>query len=366
MLAHFAIRGARVARTVLATAIIGFGAISALQCSASSSTSGGGANGGQGASGGGHSGSGGGGGLGADGGINIPDSQVKDYSADQFFVDDPPPQACDGGGKVTVPGGTPECPDDKNFEGCPCLKAGETAACWPGYRKNRNHGNCKDGQTTCMVQGENKYVWGECKGFTGIDATGKPLGTTGKAACTCFSGGYWKLVNTSPCFYGDGTGPGTLGSVSTIGGANAQCPGSFALPSEAWSANTVKADCTGYFKLCYTLKALASPGAQPAATDCTMKQVCTEQHYDTVNVEQAFPDLSAWITDTGSETSCSQQFVANGGYAEMSVSGQSDECDMVPDHVFQTVTYCPLKCADAANAQDPECVNCQNGGGGPF
>jgi hypothetical protein len=34
--------------------------------------------------------------------------------------------------------------------------------------------------------------------------------------------------------------------------------------------------------------------------------------------------------------------------------------------VFQTVTYCPLKCADPANANDPECVNCTNGGGGPF
>jgi hypothetical protein len=50
----------------------------------------------------------------------------------------------------------------------------------------------------------------------------------------------------------------------------------------------------------------------------------------------------------------------------MSVTGESDVCEAVPAHVFQTVTYCPLKCADAANAQDPECVNCQNGGGGPF
>src|SRR5262245_20683217 len=118
------------------------------------------------------------------GGISF-DAPVADYSAEAFFEDDPPPTGCDGGGVPPIPGGTPECPADKNLEGCDCPMAGMTAPCWPGKRKNRNRGICHDGTTTCILQGENDLKWGPCIGYQ------LPTGTTGKAACLCFSGGHW-------------------------------------------------------------------------------------------------------------------------------------------------------------------------------
>lgn len=367
-------RAFSVVRGTVAVSAFALLAASLAQCSAGS---GGGGSGGAGGSGNaaGSAGSGVGGsalGSGFDGTI-APESSIKDYSAEDFFLDDPPPQGCDGGGKPVVPGGTPECPDDKNLPGCPCSEEGKTAPCWPGLRKHRNRGNCKDGTTTCQKVGEIQTVWGPCEGFTGLDPnTLLPLGNTGKAACTCFSGGYWQIDNLSPCFVSQGgSGGPVLGAVSTVMPGN--CPSNAGtmdwnnpqVPTAPWSTNTVKADCTGYFKLCFTLKALSAPGAPQSATDCTMKQVCTEAYYAVADQTQAFPDLPGWITQTTQEKACAQAFVSNGGYAEMSVVGESDECDKV-DKVFQTVTYCPLKCADAANANDPECVNCSNGGGGPF
>ena len=56
-------------------------------------------------------------------------------------------------------------------------------------------------------------------------------------------------------------------------------------------------------------------------------------------------------------------FNENGGYAEMSVDGQSDECEEVKK-VFNTVDYCPASCG--ANPNLPECANCGNGGSGQF
>src|SRR5436305_1120338 len=83
--------------------------------------------------------------------------------SDAFWANDPPPQFCylDGGAfpPPKVPGGTPDCPDDKNREGCPCPKLGETAPCWPGLRINRNLGICKDGTTTCQQLGELGQGW---------------------------------------------------------------------------------------------------------------------------------------------------------------------------------------------------------------
>ena len=63
-------------------------------------------------------------------------SSVNDGpNPDAFFADDPPPMVClpDGtmGPPPEIPGGTPECPDDKNREGCPCTNLGQQAACWP-------------------------------------------------------------------------------------------------------------------------------------------------------------------------------------------------------------------------------------------
>jgi hypothetical protein len=343
--------------------VAAFGALSALQCSASSDDT---------VGGGGNSGNpdGSTGGFNSNDGSIVIDSQAQDYSAEQFFLNDPPPLSCDGGGNPPKPGGTPECPDDKNLQGCPCTVKGATAPCWPGLRKHRNHGNCKDGTTECILQGEVKLVWGECKGFQGLNPTTlMPLGTTGKAACLCFSGGYWDIDNLSPCFISS-AGGAVMGAVSTVMPGNCPDPNGIDFanpvpPTAIWSTNTVTVDCTGNFKLCYTLKALSTPNGQPGAGDCTMKQVCTEAYYGTKDQPMTFPDLPGWITQNASENSCAQAFVSNGGYGEMSVKGESDECDKV-EKVFNTVIYCPLKCADPANASDPECVNCQPGGGGPF
>jgi hypothetical protein len=363
----------KVARGTIAIAAFGLLATSLSQCSADSGGSG--ANGGSANAGGTNTGgganSGGNGAVGFDGNI-VPDTATKDYSAEDFFIEDPPPQGCDGGGQPVIPGGTPECPADKNLPGCPCTEEGKTEACWPGLRKHRNRGSCKDGQSVCQKQGEIALVWGPCEGFQGIDPnTLLPLGTTGKAACTCFSGGFWQIDNLSPCFVSSSQNGPVLGAISTVMPGN--CPptaGSMdwnnpQVPSEPWSTNNVTSDCTGFFKLCFTLKALSAPGAPQSASDCTMKQVCTEAYYATANIKQNFPDLPGWVTQSAPEKSCAQSFVSNGGYAEMSVVGESDECDKV-NKVFQTITYCPLKCADPANANDPECVNCTNGGGGPF
>jgi len=361
-------RGVRLAFTLLMAGA--FGGL-AVQCSSSSaqhyqgSGSGGSGNGSGGGNGNDASASGGSGGTPVLGGL---DSGGQEFSPDAFFVNDPPPANCaDGGGQPPAPGGTPECPDDKNLQNCPCKQVGDTAPCWPGYRKNRNHGDCKDGTTTCVLKGENQPVWGACQGYAGIDSKGNPLGTSGPAACGCFSHGLWNIANTSPCFACTNQACTTVsGAVSTLK-STAQCPQSATtLPGEAWSADTVSADCTGYFKLCYTLKALSAQGAQPAATDCVMKQVCTEAHYDVVNQTQAFPDLAGWLTDTPAEKQCAQAFVANGGYAEMSVDGQSDECEKVKK-VFATVTYCPLACSDKNNPNPPAiCSQCKNGGSGGF
>src|SRR5437016_5172716 len=57
---------------------------------------------------------------------------------DAYWAQDPPPMFCtlDGGAlpPPPIPGGTIDCPDDKNREGCPCPTLGMTAACWPGLR----------------------------------------------------------------------------------------------------------------------------------------------------------------------------------------------------------------------------------------
>ena len=81
---------------------------------------------------------------------------------DAFWATDPPPPVCQGGTQPPAPGGTPECPDDKNREGCACTTPGATAPCWPGLRKNRNRGQCRDGTTVCQASGEVAARWGGC------------------------------------------------------------------------------------------------------------------------------------------------------------------------------------------------------------
>jgi hypothetical protein len=358
--------------------------LAALHCSAGSDGGGGSA-----ANGGGGTGANGGGGTGnkgtgGDSGIIITtDGEAPDYSVDAFFATDPPPPDCsDAGAQPIKPGGTPECPDDKNLQGCPCTQSGQTAPCWPGKRKHRNRGACQDGTTTCEQSSEFKLAWGECKGYTGIaPPTFEPApGSTGKAACTCFSGGYWDVKNTSPCFYSDSTGK-VVGGVSTILEANgARCPTQTEMsfttgtpPTQPFSPNTLKVDCNGYFKLCFKLQALPQKGASKnPGGDCQVMEVCTEGYYGLAGKGpngddgvMTMPDLKSWITKTSAETACAGQFYANGGYGSFSVKGTSDECDQV-DKTFLTFDYCPIYCNDPANKSKPECVNCTTGSGGPF
>ncbi len=393
-------------RTAFSLCVISAFSVSALQCSGGGSSrqdgfggafGGGGGQGNAGGGGGLAAGGGGGlaaggtgGGLGVGGGLLDAQGGVMDVSIDAFFVDDPPAPACNGNmNNPTNPGGTPRCPNDKNLEGCPCdPNLAMPAACWPGFRRHRNKGACADGEAMCERVGENDFRWGPCENFSGIDPmTYEPLGTAGAAACGCFSGGFWNIANLSPCFiFTGGAGSTTVSNaLNTVqdmaapGGA--RCPDASmgeidamlsTLPTKPFSTNDVMADCPGQFKLCYTFKALSAPmSMRMPDTDCEMKQICTESQYsfDPTTVPPFptvdFPVLPAWITDTPSERACAQAFVDNGGYAEMSVEGQSDECDMV-DKVFQTINYCPTKCNDPANAMDAECINCSNGAGAPF
>jgi hypothetical protein len=295
-------------------------------------------------------------------------SDGSQFDPDAYWANDPPPAQClDGGLSPVVPGGTPECPDDKNREGCACSTVGATAACWPGFRKNRNRGICKDGQTTCLKQGENQSSWGPCTGYVLPD----PTATSGASACLCFSGGQWKLDNLSPCFADNGGGSGSMGAVSTIiTGTTIDCPpisDPLTKPTQSWSPNTLKVDCAGHFKLCYALK--AGTAATPSATDCLLSKVCVEADYPTPNVVQKFPDLPAWVANSAAEITCAEQFASTGGYGEMSVVGLSVECDEIDDgsggeKVFNRVNYCPLTCNTDPTL--PECQNCQSGGGGSF
>src|SRR5438046_1624272 len=48
-------------------------------------------------------------------------------------------------------------------------------------------------------------------------------------------------------------------------------------PSQAWSKNTLTADCAGHFKLCYELK--AGSFDNPSTSDCSLAKVCVEADY---------------------------------------------------------------------------------------
>jgi hypothetical protein len=322
---------------------------------------GGGAGKSSGGSGKGTSGSSGKNGTGAtDGGTSLG----NELNPDAFFANDPPPMTCDGGPSGTVkPGGTIDCPDDKNREGCVCMTPGMTAPCWPGLRKNRGRGQCKDGVTTCVGAGEIGGHWGECKGFVLPD----PNATSGPASCQCFSAGQWKLDNLSPCFIGGSNGS-YLGAVSTIAG---KCPDNLSdppvAPAQPFTTDSLKVDCAGHFKLCYTLRAGKKETASDA--DCVMARVCTEADYLKVNEVQSFPALPSWATTTDAQKACAQQFAATGGYGEMTVEGISVECDEIGQasgaaRVFNRITYCPLACLQGS--QDPICKTCTNGGSGGF
>jgi len=290
-------------------------------------------------------------------------------SADAFYVNDPPPKYCgpDGGWTAPpLPGGTPECPSDKNLQGCPCTKKGATAACWPGLRKNRNRGICKDGVTTCEFYGETQLRWGACQGHV-LPTVGA---TKGAEACTCFSKGQWEIKNSAPCFVNYPNGQTYAVSTFVDSSGKATCPKNLsATPppkpeaGQVWSANTLTVDCTGQFKLCYTIK--AGDATKPAATDCVLAQSCTDAWYATKGAPQDLPPLPGWSSN---DPACADTFDKLGGYGEMSVTGISVECEPIDDNgkplVFHRITYCPLKC----NTQPtlPECVSCGNGASGGF
>jgi hypothetical protein len=296
---------------------------------------------------------------GGDGGPDGGGGGGKDPDMRFDWGKDPPPMYCLlEVGNFTPPkppGGTAECPDDKNLEGCPCPRIGDTAACWPGLRIHRGQGNCRDGTTTCRG-GEVEATWGPCVGAV-LPIPGAP----GRAGCQCFSRGRWDIKNLSPCFYGSPAG--SQGAASTYIDANgrAQCQSGLRppmLPSQPWSTNTVTVDCVGHFKLCYTLKAGKADNPQP--TDCKLAESCTEADYPKIDVPQAFPVLPAW---SNADAACAMKF-ADSGYGEMSVVGKSVLCENVGPKVFLRVQYCPLRCNTMPNL--PECKDCMQGGGGDF
>jgi hypothetical protein len=157
-------------------------------------------------------------------------------------------------------------------------------------------------------------------------------------------------------------GNSTTVAVSTsIQGGQIQCPPNVdAVPSVPWSTDTLTIDCTGLFKLCYTIK--AGDPKNPLPTDCVLAQSCVEAYYPVANQPFTMPPLPAWLSDA-SMSACVQKFINSGGYGEMSVDGQSDECEKV-NKVFQRVTYCPLSCNDPN--PPASCAQCTPGGGGNF
>ncbi len=292
------------------------------------------------------------------------------FNADAFWAQDPPPMYCglDGGmlPPPPPPGGTPDCPDDKNRQGCPCDTPGQSAACWPGLRKNRGLGICKDGTTTC-VQNEVGSVWGACVGYV----LPVPGATGGAEACDCFSAGRWAIDNIVPCFYYSGpkgneviTGAASSLPPMTMGGdptCVAMNSGPLTLPPAPWSTNTLTVDCEGHWKLCYTLK--AGDANNPMPTDCIVATSCTEGDYSMAGTMQPLPQLPAWVTSTSAQVACAAQFAQTGGYGEMSVDGTTVTCEEV-QKVFNRVNYCPLSCND--NPSGPGCMGCSNGGSGNF
>ena len=280
--------------------------------------------------------------------------------------------ACHEDGTTEVlgepPGGTLECPSDKNREGCQCQTLGETAPCWPGLRVNRNRGNCRDGVTTCDEFPEFGGAWGSCEGAVLPD----PWVNAGPAACRCFSEGTWEIDNLSPCFVTDFDG--VTYAVSTVfdpatGRASCQEREPTAgvapsLPTEPWSKNRLTVDCAGRYELCYTIKAGAVTA--PKDEDCVVASTCVETWYEEAGETAELPDLPAWV---GDDPSCSTLFQSIGGYGEMTVKGLSVECDPVDDgdgmpYAFNRRGYCPPRCGSMPELE--ECQNCAVGGSGDF
>jgi hypothetical protein len=185
-------------------------------------------------------------------------------------------------------------------------------------------------------------------------------GGQGGADCTCLKTGQWAVDNESPCFF---TVNDVTTAISTIDpGGSVQCPSDpSAAPTAPWSQDTLTLDCTGHYKLCFTLK--AGDPLHPAASDCTVVKVCTEADYTVALATQAFPPLPGWLADP-SASACVAALSQTGGYGALSVEGTTPTCGVLPERVFSTVTYCPLSC----NEPNPPaaCATCVAGGDGKF
>ena len=293
-------------------------------------------------------------------------------NVDAFFAEDPPPLYCGPDGGMSTPpnpGGSVECPADKNREGCPCPEADMTAACWPGKRKNRERGICQDGTTVCRRDEEFGMRWGPCEGYV-LPTEGV---TAGPEACGCFSSGTWTLSNLSPCIHE--TAPDAMGATSVYlyssylnSEGELACNAVTSLPPDTpeqnWSESGLNVDCEGQFELCFTIK--AGDIEDPQQSDCVISRTCVDVWYAEAGQNMPLPPLPGWSSD---RSDCARRFLDEGGYGEMSVLGTSIECDAVDDgegspFVFQRTNYCPPRCQD--DTEDPACENCKIGGSGDF
>jgi len=285
-------------------------------------------------------------GAATDGGVDAGDPDAA--------IEGAPTQCLADGGVVpdpAAPGGSLVCPDDKNIEGCACPTVGATASCWPGLRVNRNQGSCTDGSTTCLADGR----WGACEGAILPD----PGAVVGDPACRCFSGGMWTLDRISTCFYQLG---GMAWTVSSVTGAT-PCPTlrrAPTLPTQPWSPSHLSVGCAGGFELCYRLKAgdITMPDAA-----CDIGGSCVEVWVDGPGATPTVPDLPAWM---GEDNACNQRFLAEGGFAEMSVHALSLACDELgtttTPYVFSRTAYCRPGCTGPTIPGCEDCTIMTSGG----
>jgi hypothetical protein len=295
--------------------------------------------------------------------------ETQPLPEEDLYANDPPPKWCGpkGGEEAPpLPGGTEQCPSDKNKPGCACDTLGEKVACWTGLRANRGLGVCKDGVATCTQLSENVRGWGPCEGQV-LPTKGSAAGSS---ACRCFSEGEWKIDNVVPCTVPYPGGASYM--VSTVLNpttGKAECPSISPTPPPskpltAWSPTSLKVDCAGHYELCFAIKA-GNPD-DPKASDCTITKQCVTADYLKSGLTQKLPPLAAWVS---TDTACVQKWRTMGGYSEATVKGLSVRCDAIDDgagnpYVIRRTSYCPEKCSE--NPSLPECKRCQQGGGGEF
>jgi hypothetical protein len=297
--------------------------------------------------------------------VSAPDAGP--LTPDAFFANDPEPPHCGEDGRMRPApdvAGTIDCPEDKNREGCSCTTPNQRALCWPGLRANRNRGRCKDGMTTCQLGFEFGHRWGPCLDYV-LPVEGA---TQGADSCRCFSNGNWALDNLVPCISQDVNKQYYVYSSRPDAELGYVCDGLTTVPPPApaadWTASRLKVDCAGRFELCYTIKAGDVSNPQPG--DCVLVRSCVNTWYGRAGAEQKLPALKGWAA---TDDACTQRFVEQGGYGEMSVVGKSSECETVDDGqgaplVFKRASYCPPTCGEMPDNE--ECQHCSASGAGDF